>query len=624
MQTINRMGLIVLAALIVSCGTDRNASVSVNGQKEASAGWIDVRSILSTSDSQTYKDGEILVKFKADSSEEDSRRMQQAAGSLTMKKFMLVPGLERVRLRSGMSVRDAIEIYMADPSVEYAEPNYVKRALVIPNDTFFIQQWALRNTGQFANGTAGADIEVTDAWNISTGGTTIIAFVDTGIDYEHPDIRNNVWINPYEIPDNGIDDDGNGRVDDIRGWNFVNSNNEPLDDIGHGTHIAGIAGAVGNNSLGVSGVLWNVQLLPLKFLDAEGFGTIADEVEAIQYAVSQGAKIINASFSGGSFSNTEFNALSSANNAGVLVVAAAGNGGFDGRGDNNDNAPEYPANYNLPNIIAVAATDQSDRLASFSNFGVNTVDVAAPGVYILSAVPPGLSFSLCSGSFSAGYDFCSGTSMSAAYVSGLAALLSSYYTEFDHRQIRSMILRYADALPSLNGLIQTGGRINASRALGSLLAPTGLTALTRSSSRIDLSWHDSATGEDGYKIERSVSGGSYTQISAVGPGSMSYSDTGLNPSTVYSYRVRAYNSIPADSRYSNEATATTDIAGTPEPPPPTVEKKSSGGGGCSLISRPGADDNSGDIVLWLVPLAVIIMLMRRQVRIYKVIRQTKA
>ncbi len=232
-------------------------------------------------------------------------------------------------------------------------------------------------------------------------------------------------------------------------------------------------------------------------------------------------------------------------------MSAAGNGGNDGIGDNNDFFPEYPASYNLPNIIAVAATDQNDRRASFSNFGLNSVHVAAPGVYILSTIPTSIQ--------PTGYWFWAGTSMATPHVSGLAGLLYTYYTHFTPSQIRSTILRYVDVLPSLSGWIQTGGRINAYRAISSLLVPTGLSSSAVSTSQINLTWTDNATGEDGYKIERMQAGSSYTQIATTNANISTYLDSGLRDGTSYTYRVRAYNTIPADSLYSNESTAVTPL-----------------------------------------------------------------
>ncbi|MEF9426601.1 MAG: S8 family serine peptidase, partial [Candidatus Mariimomonas ferrooxydans] len=414
---------IFIALFLLSCGSNKTASISTETTAEISSPVVTVQSILSNMENESYKEGELLVKFKSGVSASVSIMTHQAAGVSVKKTFNLVPNLEHVKLPQNMSVRDAIVQYMSDPNVEYAEPNYIRHAFsTIPNDTYFDQQWALNNTGLYANGTPGADIQASDAWDITRGsGSITIAVADTGIDYNHPELVGNIWKNTLETScTDGIDNDMNGYIDDCIGWDFFNIDNDPIDDHGHGTHVAGTIGAVGNNGEGVSGVMWNIQLMPLKFLDSDGLGTTADAILAIEYAVANGARIINASYGGSMFSQSEYDTINSANSAGVLLIAAAGNNGA-----NNDLTPAYPASHNLPNIISVTATDQNDSRATFSNFGPVSVDVAAPGVYILNTVPPGLTFSLCTGTFSAGYDFCSGTSMSAPHVSGLAGLLYS-------------------------------------------------------------------------------------------------------------------------------------------------------------------------------------------------------
>ena len=533
----------VLALFLVSCGSEKSSTLSSNSPGDVSSKTASVQSL----DGKSYKEGELLVKFKAGVTAADSLKAHKSTSAALVKKIKLVPGLEHVTLPKSQSVSNAVEQYMSDPNVEYAEPNYLVHIdSTIPNDIYFDRQWSLRNIGIIGDGTPGADIQATDAWDISTGSSNIvIAVVDTGIDYNHADLVGNIWTNPDEIANNGIDDDLNGLVDDWRGWDFYNNDNDPFDDHGHGTHVAGTIGAVGNNSEGVAGLMWKVQLMPLKFLSEEGAGTTADSINAIDYAVENGAKIMNASYGGSFYSQAEADAINAANNAGVLLVAAAGNSSA-----NNDINPHYPASYNLPNIISVAATDQNDMRISFSNFGPQSVDVAAPGVYIFSTTPMWWNDYPGYGSL----EFFAGTSMAAPHVSGLAGLLYSYYSHFNYLQIRGTVLRYVDVLPSLQGWIQTNGRINAYMALSSLLTPTNLYATGISSSGISLMWTDHATGEDGYRIERSVSGGGFVEIAAMGQNSASYSDSnGINSVNSYTYRIKAYNTIPADSSYSTMA-----------------------------------------------------------------------
>jgi len=585
-KSIYLLMVLFMALFIASCGSDKVASLSADAPKEISSSNVSVQSILSRMDKGKFVEGELIVKFKSGVVTTQSLRTHQALGASVMRRFSSIPNLERIKLPAGLSVKDAVMQYMADPGVEYAEPNYIRRISAVPNDNFFGQQWALRNTGLFANGTAGADIKAPEAWDIRTGDSGIVlAVLDTGIDLNHADLVNNIWINPSEIPTNGIDDDTNSKVDDWRGWDFTTcakfnpstgsctvpkaESNNPSDDNGHGTHVSGIIGAGGNNGVGTAGVMWNVKIMALKMINADGDGSTADEIAAIDYAVmtkNRGVNIkaINASFGGSSFSTPERDAISAANTAGILFIAAAGNEQTD-----NDLAPVFPASYSNPNfgglvnIISVAATDQNDRRASFSGYGLNSVQVAAPGVYILSTVPIAI--------FPSGYNFFSGTSMAAPHVSGLAGLLSSYYANnFTYSQIRATILRYIDVLPTLAGWIQTGGRINAYRALSSLLTPTGLAPTVDSSSQITLTWTGNATGEDGYKIDRKMGSGSFTQITTIPrisrpdaipmpPVPYAFTNTGLVDGTSYAYQVRAFNTIPADSFYSNVASAVTPL-----------------------------------------------------------------
>ena len=611
---------------LVSCGSNSTTSFSSPGLKvsaDTAAGpKITMQSVLSQAEKGNYVKGELLVKFKSGVSEKSAMGLHSAVGATVGRKFSLIPDLERVNLPAGMAVKDAIVHYMQDPNVEYAEPNYIRYPKdSVPNDPYFNpQQWALQNTGTFAHGTAGADIKMPQAWDLTQGSrSVVVAVIDSGVDLNHPDLVNNIWRNLGETScTDGIDNDNNGFKDDCVGWNFSDKNNEPMDNLGHGTHVAGIIGAVGNNGVGITGMMWNVQIMPLKFItdfgpdvcgpDVDFCGSVADETAAIQYAIKNGAKIINASFGAGTFSQAESDAINAANNAGLLFIAAAGNGSLDALGDNNDLTPSYPANYKLPNIISVAATDQNDVRAPFSNFGPNSVHVAAPGVYILSTVPlTGVSSSfssLCTGSGFASFDFCAGTSMAAPHVAGLAGLLESYYTNnFTPAQVRATILRYVDVLPTLQGWIQTGGRINAFRAMSSLLTPTGLSANAQSSTQIALKWSDNAAGEDGYKVERKVIGGDFVEIAQIGPDSTSFTDSGLAAGTTYTYRVRAFNTIPADSAFSNEAAATTFTSDSS-----SGTSDGGGGGGCSVGRKQNSPTQAADALVMLAPLFVVIAL----------------
>jgi subtilisin family serine protease len=608
----------VLLAFLLSCGSNNTATLN-NATKGAavstakSSPEVTLRSILSTAETGNYREGELLVKFRSGVIAASSMRTHQSVGAARIRRFSMI-NAEHVKLPAGLTVQDAITHYMQDPNVEYAEPNYIRSirsftpSPVIPNDLLFGQQWALRNTGS-GGGTAGADIDATNAWDITTGSHDIvIAVIDSGIDYNHPDLAGNIWSNPGETNcTNGLDNDGNGFINDCRGWNFVDNNNAPLDDLGHGTHVAGIIGATGNNGTGVAGVMWHVQLMPLKFLDSQGNGTIADEVAAMDYAVMMknnegiNIKAMNASFAGSDFSNIELSAISTANDAGILLMAAAGNGNRRGIGVNNDVHPQYPASYSLPNIIAVAATDSNDNLASFSDFGLNTVHVAAPGVNILSTVVPGLPFPDCIESSVSGYDFCDGTSFSTPFISGLAGLLATTYPDFNHFQIRGTILRYVDVLPSLQGRILTGGRINSFKAVSSLLAPTDLTTSSNSSSGVSLTWTDNATGEDGYNVERETGSGPFTVLATLGPDSTSFTDTTASTGTTYTYRVTAFNSIPANSAGA-EVTVTAGSGGGG-----VTTTGSRGGGGCTIGARQNTVNAAANTAVLFLPLLVLVV-----------------
>jgi subtilisin family serine protease len=360
------------------------------------------------------------------------------------------------------SLENTLRSLRENPAVEYAEPDYIVEALLLPNDPRFPELWGLHNTGQ-TGGTPDADIDAPEAWDIATDGSGIaLGVIDTGVDYTHPDLASEIWINPGEIADNGFDDDGNGFIDDIRGWDFVNNDNDPMDDHGHGTHVAGTIGAAGNNGIGVSGVNWYAKIAALKFLNKQGSGTTSDAIKAIQYAVMMGFKITNNSWGGGGYSQALYDAIKAANEAGDLFVAAAGNSST-----NTDLSPSYPASYNLSNIISVAATDHKDQKGSFSNYGAVSVDLGAPGVNILSTVPVGFC-SLCS---TTGYLSLNGTSMATPHVAGAAALLWTQKPLLTHGEVKQKIMASGDSLPSLAGITASGRRLNLSNLLGSNASP---------------------------------------------------------------------------------------------------------------------------------------------------------
>ena len=392
--------------------------------------------------------GEILVGVKEGIAQDAIQAINAQSGAEIIYQFKLINAYQ-LRLPPGLDVPAAIGFYSQQPAVEYAEPNYLLYAdAAMPNDPKFNKLWGMHNTGQ-TGGTSDADIDAPEAWDIATGSEEIVvASIDTGVDYKHEDLKDNMWMNPGEIPSNGVDDDGNGFVDDVYGWDFFSDDNDPMDEEGHGTHTSGTIGAVGNNSKGVTGVCWHVKIMALRFLGPFG-GSTADAIKCIEYATMMDARLANNSWGGGGASQS----LAIAIWKGPLFIAAAGNSNQD-----TDINPHYPSSYKLPNIISVAATDHNDNRASFSNYGKKTVDLGAPGVSILSTLWPNT------------YGYGDGTSMAAPHVAGVAALIMGMAPNLPDFLVKWLILKSVDPVPDLAGKVKTGGRLNAANALA--LFPT--------------------------------------------------------------------------------------------------------------------------------------------------------
>ncbi|MBP7051627.1 MAG: S8 family serine peptidase [Phycisphaerae bacterium] len=378
----------------------------------------------------------------------------------------VVPGLSLVTLPQGISPAEAALRFTACADVLYAEPNYKYQLDRTPNDAMFAQQWALNNTGQ-SGGLLDADIDATEAWNTTTGSKdVIVAVLDTGIDPTNADVALNLWQNSKETKGtSGTDDDGNGYIDDFSGYNFIGDNTDLTDEVYHGTYVAGIIGAYGNNQIGIAGVCWNVGLMICKVADADGVNLDA-AVAAVQYATASGAKVINASWSGPAYSKSLRDAIEAAGEKGILFVASAGNGSAN---TDNVGAQVYPAGYDLYNIISVMATNSRDQMAATTNCGLHSVDIAEPGEEILSTMPMTATDVMTEIGLAPEYGTLSGTSVAAPHVSGVCALMRSKSGALTYHQIKQILMQTSDKV--VPGLCQSHGRVNAANALA--MIPTG-------------------------------------------------------------------------------------------------------------------------------------------------------
>ena len=465
----DRLGRVMSAAAcllavqgLASAAIDRTASGSTNhaiAPVECESWRADRNAALEADPKLPFAPSSLLVMFEKGADEDT---VLKAIGGEVLARLNLVPGLTYVS--TSLPIDQAIDVAMkiGGGSVRYAEPDHVTRISVAPNDPEYGRLWGLRNTGQTVNGdpgVAGFDIRAEQAWDVITIPSSItIASIDTGVRRTHRDLARGIWRNAGEIAGNGIDDDRNGLVDDTWGWDFFNNDNDPTDDHGHGTHTAGTFGARGNDGVGIAGVAWNCSIMPLKFMGRSG-GFTSDAIRALDYAVRMRAAISNNSW--GSYGNSQSlaDAIRNAGVAGHLFIAAAGNEGF-----NADAIPMYPAAYPLDNIISVAAINNDGGLASFSNFGRDSVDIAAPGVQIYS----------CSAAGDQSYTFMSGTSMAAPHVAGAAALIWSDNPLFSLAQVRARLLLSARQLPSLAGMVATGGMLDAAAALRPVTMTTSI------------------------------------------------------------------------------------------------------------------------------------------------------
>lgn len=416
---------------------------------------------------------EVLVKFRPGVSEEAIERILAAFNDRQEDEIEALPGLQAIDDLDDAEPAEVVAQYQALPEVEYAEPNYEislvepgdvgfasdessyeegSREHLHPHDPLFSEQWALDNHGQ-SGGKEGADIGAALAWSVTTGSDkVVVAVIDTGVDYTHTDLASNIWVRPARLAP--YEDRQIGTIQDYHGYNAIENNADPMDESGHGTHCAGIIGAEGENNLGIAGVNWKVQIMPLKFMNASGFGNTKDAIECINYVIDRrnkgvNVRIISASWGSTTKSRALEEVIRKAYDAGILFVAASGNAST-----NTDRTPHYPSSYKLGNVVSVAALDRNDQLASFSNFGEKSVHLAAPGKDILSTW------------LGDQYESHSGTSMATPVVAGVAALLLSREPNLSVDELRKSLFDSVDKLPSLKGKIVTGGRINAATALG--------------------------------------------------------------------------------------------------------------------------------------------------------------
>jgi thermitase len=402
---------------------------------------------------------EVLVRFKSGVSQEAIERLTAQRHDRVEDRIENVAGLEAIDDLDNADAATVVDEYSALPEVEYAEPNYdiemdeVESPLVpvLPHDPQFSDQWALANSGQ-RGGKQGADISATLAWSITTGSDkVVVAVLDSGVDYTHEDLAGNMWHRPASIPP--YHDDELGTMDDEFGFNATDFASDPMDENGHGTHCAGIVGAEGENDLGIAGVNWKVRIMPLKFMNAGGFGTTKDAIEAINYVIDRkkagvNVRVISASWGSTQYSRALEDVIRKAYENDIAFVAAAGNSSV-----NNDRTPHYPSSYNVPNVISVAALDRNDQLASFSNYGAKSVAIAAPGVDILSTW------------LGNAYEEKSGTSMATPVVAGVAALVLAEHPHMSVDELKKKLLASTDPIVALKGKTVTGGRINAAKAV---------------------------------------------------------------------------------------------------------------------------------------------------------------
>lgn len=520
-----------------------------------------------------YVDGVVLVGYRSSAPALARSAARAGVGVQSMEALSRSDrNSEKLKFKPGTNIEAVIKQLLLDPNVRYAHPDYhINPVLNPPNDPSFANAtlWGMLGDASTPANTFGS--QAAEVWTQGFVGSqqVVVGVIDEGIQVNHPDLRDNIWVNPHEIAANGIDDDGNGFIDDINGWDFFNNDATVYDGTAdaHGTHVSGTIGGKGNNGLGVVGVNWDVAIISAKFLGPTG-GSTSDAVRALDYLTDlklrHGINLVatNNSWGGGGFSQALLDAINRAGDAGILFIAAAGN-----NASNNDTTANYPSNYQCVTaarswdcMIAVASITSTGALSSFSDYGATTVDLGAPGSAITSTVPD---------STYASYD---GTSMATPHVTGAVALCASVDQTLSAQELRAAVVGSTAPTASLAGKTLTGGRLDAGamfpacRPPATMVsgAPSNLVGTASGSTAVRLTWTEGVSGESYYEVERGdATCGAFVKIAEIGAGAASYTATGLQADTTYCFQVRAGNRYPSVSDYSNAVTVTT--APAPQP-----------------------------------------------------------
>ena len=521
----------------------------------------------------TYVDGVVLVGYRAAAPALARSTARAAVGAQSTETLSRSDrNSEKLKFKPGTNIEAVIKQLLLDPNVRYAHPDYhINPVLNPPNDPSFANGtlWGMLGDASTPANTFGSQAAEVWAQGFVGSQQVVVGVIDEGIQVNHPDLRDNIWVNPFEIAANGIDDDGNGFIDDVNGWDFFNNDATVYDGTtdAHGTHVSGTIGGKGNNGQGVVGVNWDVAIISAKFLGPTG-GSTSDAVRALDYLTDlktrHGINLVatNNSWGGGGFSQALLDAINRAGDAGILFIAAAGN-----NASNNDTTANYPSNYQCVTasrpwdcMVAVASITSTGALSSFSDYGATTVDLGAPGSAITSTVPD---------STYASYD---GTSMATPHVTGAVALCASVDQTLSAQELRAAVVGSTAPTASLAGKTLTGGRLDAGAMFPACRpptttvsgAPSNLAGTASGSTAVRLAWTEGVSGESYYEVERSdATCSTFVKIAEIGAGAASYTATGLQADTAYCFQVRAGNRYPSFSAYSNTVT----VATAPAPQP---------------------------------------------------------